>query len=183
MNAVNIQDQEIEIEKKSRNCYSLSTIFRRSMIQLPPKNQVSLKDCFRKFTESEKLPSDYKCDECKSRSCVSRRLSIYKPPRVLVLHLKRFAFSAFSRGKLNTLVRFPKSDLDLSDVVESSASPIYDLVAVSQHSGSMGGGHYTAACRVDETSWGSFSDSHASACSDRGLETPEAYILFYVMRA
>ena len=143
---------------------------------------VSLTDCFRKFTQVETLPADFKCEACGSRKQITRRLAIYKPPRVLVLHLKRFSFSAKSRGKLNTLVRFPVRGLDLSDFIQGPVSHLYDLVAVSQHSGSMGGGHYTAACRVDETSWGSFSDSHASQTNERELETSEAYILFYVMR-
>eukprot|EP00392_Amoebophrya_sp_AT5.2_P001261 g1263.t1 len=128
-------------------------------------------------------PADYHCEACKARKGLTKRLTIYKPPRVLVVHLKRFSHSRFSREKLNTLVRFPTTNLDLSEYVEASNSvPVYDLAAVSQHSGSMGGGHYTAACRVNSNEWANISDSHVSATSERHIEDRSAYVLFYVRR-
>jgi len=144
---------------------------------------VELTDCFRCFTEKENLDADYHCEACKARKGLTKRLTIYKPPRVLVVHLKRFSHSRFSREKLNTLVRFPTTNLDLSEYVEASNSvPVYDLAAVSQHSGSMGGGHYTAACRVNSNEWANISDSHVSATSERHIEDRSAYVLFYVRR-
>ncbi len=43
------------------------------------------------------------------------------------------------------LVEFPLEGLDLSSFVLSKTDkpPIYDLFAVSNHSGGLGGGHYT----------------------------------------
>ena len=35
----------------------------------------------------------------------------------------------------------------LPSLQDPSAPPLYDLYAVSQHSGGMGGGHYTAVCK------------------------------------
>ena len=32
-------------------------------------------------------------------------------------------------------------------IQDPKAPPVYDLYAVSQHSGGMGGGHYTAVCK------------------------------------
>ncbi|CAD7937557.1 unnamed protein product [Amoebophrya sp. A25] len=140
-------------------------------------------DCFRRFTEREQLDvNDYRCENCKNSRKISKRLSIYKPPRVLVVHLKRFSHSRFSREKLSTVVHFPTRGLDLSDVVEGRSGVYYDLAAVSQHAGSMGGGHYTAACKLSASEWACFSDSTSSPTSDRQLEDASAYVLFYVRK-
>ena len=146
----------------------------------PGRRSVSLGDCFRESLKGD-LPDGYKCEECGSRKKITRRESIYTPPRVLVTSLKRYSKSRGGKRN-NTLVRFPVRGLDLSDFIRGPVSPIYDLVAVSQHSGSMGGGHYTSACRENQNSWGAFSDEHASQTNERELETSEAYILFYVAR-
>ena len=55
------------------------------------------------------------------------------------------------REKIGELIDFPVHGLDLSTYVKGPidplAPPIYDLYAVSQHSGGLGGGHYTAVCK------------------------------------
>ncbi|CAD7923084.1 unnamed protein product [Amoebophrya sp. A120] len=150
-------------------------------------DQVDLLDCFRSFTAVETLDADYKCENCKNRKNMSKRLTIYKPPRVMVVHMKRFSHSRFSREKLNTLVRFPTKQMDITEFCEAATATrgqyVYDLAAVSQHSGSMGGGHYTAACRINGTDWASISDSSAQLMSERSVEGDRsAYVLFYVRR-
>ena len=55
-----------------------------------------------------------------------------------------------SRDKLDTRVDFPLHGLDLSQYVlrQQGVPPVYDLYAVSNHYGSLGGGHYTAFARM-----------------------------------
>jgi ubiquitin C-terminal hydrolase len=55
-----------------------------------------------------------------------------------------------SREKLNTQVEFPLKGLDLSRYLLQTQGlpPIYDCFAVSNHYGGMGGGHYTAYCKL-----------------------------------
>jgi ubiquitin C-terminal hydrolase len=61
---------------------------------------------------------------------------------------------------------------------------IYDLYAVSNHHGSLGGGHYTAYAKNKPTGqWFNFNDSHAGPV--RGLSeivSSSAYALFYEQR-
>ncbi len=59
---------------------------------------------------------------------------------------------------------------------------MYDLFAVSNHYGGLGGGHYTACCRVDDGSWHCFDDSHVSAIDEAAVHSPAAYVLFYRRR-
>ena len=79
--------------------------------------------------------------------------------------------------------------LKLNQFVSSVSSPAdsnanYDLYAVSNHYGSMAGGHYTAACRVGlpegREQWYNFNDDAVSKLSPQSVVTPCAYMLFYV---
>jgi ubiquitin carboxyl-terminal hydrolase 8 len=64
-------------------------------------------------------------------------------------------------------------------------SQSYDLVAVSNHHGSLNSGHYTAICRDANKEWHEFDDSKvrqiktADWCSD-GNRAQSAYVLIYV---
>lgn len=101
-------------------------------------------------------------------------MNVYKAPKILILHLKRFKQKGMLRKEKNeSNVIFPQV-LDMnpylidSDPMSSytaqaekqnvfikpkyngefniteSNKPIYDLYAVSNHYGGLGGGHYTA---------------------------------------
>merc|ERR1712129_373417 len=71
----------------------------------------------------------------------------------------------------------------LSEADQKNA--IYDLYAVSNHMGGMGGGHYTAyAKNLDNKQWYSLDDSRTSKVSDpegRVVDTA-AYVLYYHRR-
>ena len=75
--------------------------------------------------------------------------------------------------------------LDLSPYCSTAAQkqaqkPVYSLAAVSNHSGSMAGGHYTAQCKsVLDDKWYDCNDS--SVREDKHIEGPSssAYVLFY----
>ena len=60
---------------------------------------------------------------------------------------------------------------------------MYDLYAVSNHYGGMGGGHYTAYCKLNEDgNWYCFDDSHVSAVRPETVQSEAAYVLFYRRR-
>ena len=97
-------------------------------------------------------------------------MSIYKAPETLVFSLKRFkSKNKYFKSKLETLVTFPVRNLDLSEFVLNTSLPqeyeseipdciyiaicfevverrriVYNLYAVVNHYGGLGGGHYTA---------------------------------------
>ena len=74
---------------------------------------------------------------------------------MLVIHLKRFSYSRFLKNKLETYVDFPVDNLDLSSYISYKNGQLcnrYMLYAVSNHYGSMGGGHYTAFVHVSSIS-------------------------------
>ena len=112
------------------------------------------------------------------RSC-TKRFSIHKFPRILVLHLKRFSQERYGR-KLTALVDFPQS-LELGSYAGDSGRPARcSLYAVSNHSGGTGSGHYTAYARNPYSGdWLYYNDSRVSSASASSVVSAEAYVLFY----
>jgi ubiquitin carboxyl-terminal hydrolase 4/11/15 len=60
---------------------------------------------------------------------------------------------------------------------------IYDLYAVSNHFGSLNGGHYTAFARNPiSNKWNDFDDSNVNKMSPGDVNSKAAYVLFYKRR-
>lgn len=158
----------------------------------PPK-EVTLSDCLAKFTEREQLePTDtWYCPKCKQHVRAFKKFDLFSMPNVLIVHLKRFRYAQSSfylhRDKITKLVQFPIEEFDLTDYVvgpkDDGKSLVYDLFAVSEHSGGLGGGHYTAVAKNPENNrWFSFNDSFTNETTADRAVTPRAYVLFYVRK-
>ncbi|XP_073476090.1 ubiquitin carboxyl-terminal hydrolase 15 isoform X4 [Aquarana catesbeiana] len=148
------------------------------------KSFMKLKDCIELFTTKEKLGAEdpWYCPHCKEHQQATKKLDLWSLPPVLVVHLKRFSYSRYMRDKLDTLVDFPVCDLDMSKfLINPNAGPCrYNLIAVSNHYGGMGGGHYTAfAKNKDDGKWYYFDDSSVSTASEDQIVSKAAYVLFY----
>ncbi|XP_061923878.1 ubiquitin carboxyl-terminal hydrolase 2a isoform X1 [Entelurus aequoreus] len=144
--------------------------------------EVSLMDCIRLFTKEDVLDGDEKptCYKCKARRRCTKKFTIQKLPKILVLHLKRFS-EARRTSKLSTFVNFPLKDLDLQEFAsETSIHAVYNLYAVSNHSGTTMGGHYTAYCRNPTSGeWYTFNDSRVTPMSSSQVRSSDGYVLFY----
>jgi ubiquitin carboxyl-terminal hydrolase 4/11/15 len=116
---------------------------------LRKKHGIALDDCLDEFEKEEILSEQdtWYCPRCKEHRRASKKFDLWKTPDILVVHLKRFSSSGWRRDKLEILVDFPIEGLDLTKRVidqESGKQEIYDLIAVDDHWGGLGGGHYTA---------------------------------------
>ena len=171
------------------------------------RNGVSLGDCLDEFGRSEILSQNdaWYCPRCKEHRRASKTFELWKSPDILVIHLKRFSAQGRLRDKLDVHVDFPVEGLDLSSRVaiqEEGKSPIYDLFAVDNHYGGLGGGHYTAfAQNFFDGNWYEYNgkcltlgpfgyitnsniDSQASRRSNpQAVVTSAAYLLFYRRRS
>jgi len=148
------------------------------------KATLTLQDCLRLFTTNEKLgPEDpWYCPTCKEHRQAWKKFDIWSVPPILVVHLKRFQYDRYSRDKLGMLVDFPIQSLDLSQFIlnKDGPPPIYDLFAISNHSGGLGGGHYTAFGKnKDSNNWFLFNDSSCQQVDENVLKSNSAYVLFY----
>lgn len=140
------------------------------------KDVLSLKDCFNLYTKTEKLSeNDYwYCSKCKNHEPSTKKFDIWSLPKVLVLQLKRFSYSRNYRDKIDTLVDFPLKDLDIKDyLIQETTDDIctkYDCIAVSNHYGSLGGGHYTAyGMNRYDNKWYYFDDSAVSSADESNV--------------
>merc|ERR1712226_218495 len=205
-------------------------------------------DCMQEFTKTEVLDGDEKptCERCKERRKCKKWYSVERWPKILVIHLKRFAPGGSYRPKISCIVDVPLKNLNFSmfsssyrsengnvslvngDIEDeeyyedeqkteefevnneeitdksdkiingSSCSPaediLYDCYAVSNHSGSLTGGHYTAYCRhpfyeftgnenedLDNwnNSWHLYNDRCVSKCNAESVISADAYLLFF----
>ncbi|KAG9230957.1 hypothetical protein BJ875DRAFT_135688 [Amylocarpus encephaloides] len=163
---------------------------KRRARQARRKNGITLDDCLNEFGKEEILSEmdTWYCPRCKEHRRASKKFELWRTPDVLVMHLKRFSSIAMRRDKLDVMVDFPVEGLDLSSrVVESEdgKAEIYDLIAVDDHWGGLGGGHYTAFAKsfIDHE-WYEYNDSSVSKIKDpQSVVTQSAYLLFYRRRS
>lgn len=115
--------------------------------------QVTLSDCLNEFTKEEELSDEdlWYCPKCKKHQRASKKFDLWRLPEIIVVHLKRFSHSRTYKDKIDVMIDFPITELDLTDRVlgmdesqntnEDENRLIYDLYAVDNHFGGLGGGH------------------------------------------
>uniref|UniRef100_A0A673LJR4 ubiquitinyl hydrolase 1 n=1 Tax=Sinocyclocheilus rhinocerous TaxID=307959 RepID=A0A673LJR4_9TELE len=144
------------------------------------RRTVTLRECLDLFSQEEKLDQENSpmCERCNRRTESTKRLTIQRFPRILVIHLNRFAMSRYSISKSTVPVSFPLNGLDLGPFGPVDCGPVlYDLYAVCNHSGTVNMGHYTAACREEE-GWCYYNDSWCVQ-----FFSNQAYVLFYELKS
>lgn len=148
------------------------------VLDLPiPNRSASLYDCFDLYTASEELSGVYN-ETTKTKETAEKRIRFWNFPPVLVIVLKRF--SADGRTKNGSLISCPLESLNLSKYVVgyNPNSYIYDLYAVCNHMGGIGGGHYTAFVK-DNDQWLDCNDMSVRPIDLASVISPMSYCLFY----
>ncbi|CAF4593958.1 unnamed protein product [Rotaria socialis] len=149
------------------------------------KPSTTLLDCFKHFTKKEVLSDDdlWYCTKCTELKKATKKIDLWLLPKVLIVQLTRFSQTGDSWNKNDLLIDCPIDDLDLSQYVlnpTEKAKAKYNLIAVSNHMGDVGGGHYTAyAKNSHDKKWHIFDDSSVSAINETGVISKAAYILIY----
>ena len=153
------------------------------------KSGVTLDECFDESSKSEVLSEDnsWYCGRCKELRRATKTLELWAVPDILVIHLKRFGSGGrIGRDKVDIDVNFPTDGLDLNSRVGTANGRdlTYDLFAVDNHMGGLGGGHYTAHAKnfIDEQ-WYEYNDSFVSRASAKSAVNRSAYLLFYRRRS
>ncbi|KAI9227709.1 MAG: hypothetical protein DHS80DRAFT_16733 [Piptocephalis tieghemiana] len=128
---------------------------------------MTLSKCMEEFTREEQLGESeaWYCGGCKEHRRAYKRIDLWRTPKVLVVHLKRFNHRAggWRSDKITDMVEFPIRGLDISLLHSSSTDqdtrtfgneeekPLYDLYGVVNHFGGLGGGHCKSS---DGKGWG-----------------------------
>lgn len=151
--------------------------------------RLTLEGCLARFTTAEILTGKdtWYCNRCRKQQEATKKIDLWRLPTVLVIHLKRFSSGRLFREKIDALVDFPTSGFDLTrfvkDPAERSKRAVYDLFAVANHTGSLGGGHYTAIARNAKLNrWYTFDDSMVHEASETQIRSRRNYVLFFQRR-
>ena len=159
-----------------------------------PDNKNNIYECFDHLIEKEQLDEDnkWKCNFCGIKNRAFTNTILWKTPKILVIHIKRFINNMYGQPykKNTTNIEYPIIDLDLTKYFEKN-SPFanqakYDLFGVNLHE-SMGsreninGGHYTSIVKnMINNEWYLYNDSNdLQKLNYNDLQSRDAYLLFY----
>lgn len=143
-----------QVECKS--CGSLthtSELFSSLSLAFPNKHDATTSefdiDKMMDATFSQEPIQNFQCDNCKTQTQALRTVKIWKTPKLLMLHVKRFDSSL---RKLSCKVGTPEYlTIDKHTLYDRNTS--YRLLSIACHGGSVHGGHYFAICRHPDKNW------------------------------
>jgi ubiquitin C-terminal hydrolase len=162
----------------------ITTFLPLPLPQIEPNRPTTLilENLIADFCEEDELTGQYYCQKCDQCLSARQKTTIIQPlPRALVIQLKRFPFDNTNR-KIDTLVQYK---LEYRNLLSNNDK--YELCAVSLHSGSLSGGHYTTMARNYKTkTWHRFDDSYIEEIDSKNVVAPfiaqQAYILVYLKK-
>lgn len=94
------------------------------------------------------------------------------------LYISRFGF-------VIVVCSLPVSNLRMHEYIinQKHGPAVYDLIAVANHNGGMGGGHYATYAKNKMTQqWHYFDDNSVSPATEENVVSKAAYVLFYARR-
>ncbi|XP_051147198.1 ubiquitin carboxyl-terminal hydrolase 3-like isoform X2 [Andrographis paniculata] len=142
-------------------------------LSLDIEQNTSITSCLKNFSSTETLNAEDKffCDKCCSLQEAQKRMKIKKPPRILVIHLKRFKFmeQLNRHKKLSYRVVFPL-ELKLSNTTED-ADLEYSLNGVVVHVGvGPNHGHYISIVK-SHNHWLCFDDESVEMIDESAIQS------------
>ena len=147
-------------------------------------------ECLDNLCEEQQLDNDnkLKCSFCGLSNKAFKKTLLWKTPKVLVIHIKRFGLE---EQKITTNVNYPIKDLDLTNYIDPK-SPFrnkckYDLIGVNLHLSlgdfeNINTGHYVSFVKnMNNNIWYIYNDSdQPEKITDiDDLQNNDAYLLFY----
>lgn len=148
----------------SVSCYPFISL---SLEMKQSNTPLTVSDMLDSFQSYEDLQDPIDCDVCKCRRKSKKFLKVKKAPTLVVVHLKRFD----GMQKNNTPIEIEKKI--------SINGKEYRLTALTNHSGTLHGGHYTASCLRKDSLWVICNDNNINKIVDLPTSTKVPYILFY----
>ncbi|KAF7413846.1 hypothetical protein HZH68_002335 [Vespula germanica] len=163
--------------------------FNSLTMSLPHTNRCTLDDCIQRFVTGQKVLG-WKCPKCQTPREATKKFDFIKLAPIIVIHLNRFAESGGWLEKRNTTVDFPLKEFNLKPyLITDHDAPMnnarfctYNLYAMSNHYGTMEGGHYTAYCKNNvQNKWYKYDDQTVTEVSPSQVKSQNnsAYLLFY----
>jgi len=154
------------------------------------KHDNDLYECFDNLCSEQQLDVDNKlvCGFCGLSNRAFKKTLLWKTPKILVIHIKRFGIST---QKITNNVIYPIKDLDMSNYIDPNSPFIseskYDLIGINLHetlghSKNINAGHYTSIVKNRLNNyWYFYNDSNEPefVTKKEDLQNNNAYLLFY----
>ena len=177
-------------------------IFQTLQLSIPTtsnmQQQFTLDECMEHYISPEILDKDnmMKCNFCFQKNQSKKHTKIWKTPKILIIHIKRFMVNMYGQigQKINNMVSYPIENLNISKYVDTLSPDIemekttYNLYAVNCHHNFFSGaintinsGHYTSLVKNRyNNNWYKFDDNEVNEIYDLSkIENKNAYMLFY----
>ncbi|PWA23263.1 hypothetical protein CCH79_00018968 [Gambusia affinis] len=103
-------DWDPDMKKRFYNENEAERYVKHGSMEVPQQQTtVQLQQCIELFTTVETLEEEnpWYCPVCKKHQLATKKLDLWSLPEVLIIHLKRFSYTKFTREKLDTIVDFP----------------------------------------------------------------------------
>ena len=146
-------------------------------------SRTDLKTCIENFCQSEEI--EWRCDKCHVFGSATKDITIWVLPVILVVILKRFSYSGMWRDKISTFVDFPTTNFramgkEVGWVSNKEEGRVYRLFGVTNHTGTLEGGHYIGCARNPVSGdWFTYDDHVIRPMKADQTRKKEAYLLFY----
>jgi ubiquitin C-terminal hydrolase len=165
-------------------------------IPLESKSSITLHDCLRHTLKDEKFDADNKvnCDFCGIKNKSTRKIKLWKTPKILIIHFKRFKTNEYGQqvNKITNQINYPINNLNISNYFDENSphkdKSKYDLLGINVHEELMHKstevGHYISAVKNKyDNKWYIFNDS-CEPCyiKQEHLQNTNAYMLFYIRK-
>lgn len=154
----------------------------KRLLLLDDKRIISLYDCLLAYFTPEDIDCStnlFLCSNCNNKTKVNSRFTIKELPNFLILGLKRFKFNNANCIKISNHVQLT-INLNLARFCnDAGVDAEYRLIAVIEHLGNIGGGHYIAYAKSSTGNWHQFNDLKTKRVNEKQVLNTKFYVAFY----
>lgn len=184
---VNIKEIDEQVSRIEGASQEILEQIKKHLIRKQAREQIiSLDQCLHNFNKIEILDDDEKwhCPNCNIKVKAAKVLNISLPSKIMIIHLKRFDYQG---NKIDNLITFPINELNINKYMSNFSKKLgnftYDLFAVTNHIGSMNGGHYFSFVKsITDSEWYCINDEDVIKIDESNIVSEKAYMLFYKLR-
>lgn len=179
-------DEKVEELKEKTTDQDLISKF--CINELKNKYIFKLSELLDSFQKAEILDekNQWYCDNCEKKVCAYRQSKIYKNPKFVIIHLKRFKHVNHNGNtfivKLKNLVGYEEQINIRHLMIKDSPNTTYELIGGINHMGEYNFGHFTAFAK-NNNKWYNYNDDRVNEikCTDVPI-SPSAYMLIYRLK-
>jgi ubiquitin carboxyl-terminal hydrolase 2/21 len=178
-----LYDEKVEELKEKTSDAEIITKF--CLNEIKNKNIFRLSDLIDNFFKAEQQDEKnmWHCDGCEQKVQALQQTKIYKNPKYIILHLKRFQHIVQNGNvnifKVGNIVGYEEKLNIRHLMIKNSDNCNYSLVGGINHMGRYEGGHFTNFSK-NNNKWYNYNDDKVNEIECSGIPiSPHAYMLVY----